>query len=268
VNLEQPIIEKRWLRNTTLGSIVLPPIASIAGSITGLWSVEQSILIIVSASLLLLPLIVNLVVKVLRTQQHVPKIFKSDYESIPYLENYVDIERPKTADLLEYSGLGAMPLLVKLSGSTSVRKIRLLVSHPDSAVNDYQRNRRLAEGLVYLAHRIDIDRAKEIGLEVGCYRQSASIRGRLLGNEYLVMGWYSHERRASGNPGEAHIWGGSNSLVGVHSRDTESKALAETFQTVFESLWNDAEPPELAWNRYRQHVQLPTPAWMNTVAPK
>lgn len=268
MELERPFIERTWIRRISIGAVVVPPIASILGTIAGTWSVQQSILIITTASLLLLPLLLTLVVKILVVQRNPIETYSNDYASLPSLLRYIEDGGPKSADLIEYSALGAMPIIYKLAESPSIRRIRVLVAHPDAAVSEHQQSRRLSEGLNYMALQINADRAAEIGLQIGCYKQPASVRGRRIDAKRLVMGWYSHERREA-DAAQNHIWGGSNALVGVSSDTPDGAHLFETYDRVFNSLWADASAPALAWAPYRaQNPGLPNEEWMKTVAPK
>ncbi|MFM9448332.1 hypothetical protein [Streptomyces acidiscabies] len=259
-------LESRKVRRLLLCCLVLPPIASVVASAIGALDLTASLAIMVGADLTLLTILVEITLQGRAAQRAEVKAFRNDDEAVPYLIAHVVQERPRTVDLLEYSAFGALPLLAKLGEEGCTRQVRLLVAHPSAAISDYQRDYRLAEGLRALAYRIPADRAQSIGLQIKCYSETASLRGRLLGKEVLAVGWYSYDDRGLADPGGRPLSGGSNSLVGTTVHSAEGRHLMNLYQRVFENLWRDAAEPDQAWEPYRGVLpHLPSAEWLTVV---
>lgn len=259
-------LEGRKARRTLLAFLVIPPVASVAAAAIGAFDVTASIVAMVTAVLALLTILLDITLQGLADERREVRAYKNDDEAMPHLIRYVVDEHPKKADLLEYSAHGAIALLAKLGEVGSTKCVRLLVAHPAAAISDYQRDFRLAEGIRTLAYRVPSDRACEIGLQVKCYSEIASIRGRLLDRDLLVMGWYSYDDRGLDQPGHKQMSGGTNALVGVDADHAVGQRLIETYTRTFENLWRDACQPDEAWEPYRDKLpQLPNSDWLKAV---
>jgi hypothetical protein len=259
-------LEGRRVRRILLAVLVIPPVASVVATAIGALDAQASIVVMVTAILTLLAILVDVTLQDLADQHREVRAYKNDDEAIPYLCRYVEEEHPKTVDLLEYSGFGAMALLAKLGEVSSTRTIRLLVANPAAAISDYQRDFRLAESLRALAYRVPAEQAHKIGLQVKCYSEPASIRGRLLDRTSLVIGWYSYDDRGLADPGGRPISGASNTLVGADADHIVGQRLIEIYTRVFENLWRDACQPDEAWEPYRTQLpQLPKAEWLKAV---
>jgi hypothetical protein len=262
-------LEGRKTRRFLLAFIVVPPAASVVAATVGVINLLASVAIIVSAELVLLALLLELALRNLAEQHSQVRGFIDDNEAMPHLCRYVEDQHPKMVDLIEYSAFGAMPLLAKLAEVGSTRSIRLLVGHPASAISDYQRDYRLAEALRALAYRVPPDQAIKIGLQIRCYREHPSIRGRLLNGKLLVMGWYSFDDRGLADPGGRPVAGGSNALVAAEIDHEVGQRLGQTYKRTFDNLWRDASEVNEAWEPYRAQLpQLPAPNWLQAVRAK
>ena len=263
---ESSRLESRKTRIVLLLSIVVPPVASVVAAAVGAIDLLASVAIIVTAELALLAILLELMLRSLAEQHSEVGAFANDNDAMPYLSRYVEEQRPQTVDLIEYSAFGAMPLLAKLADIESTRNIRLLVGHPAAAISDYQRDYRLAEALRALAYRVPIDKAVKIGLQVKCYREHPSIRGRLINEKLLIMGWYSFDDRGLADPGGQPMAGGSNALVSSEIDHEVGRHLYQTYKRTFENLRRDASNADDAWEPYREQLpQLPTSNWLRAV---
>lgn len=259
-------LENKRLRHLILAFIVVPPVTSVVAAATGLFNLDASIVVMVGADLTLLTILLDVTLQGRAEQRHGVRTFKNDDEAMPSLIEYVVDRRPNTVDLLEYSAFGALPLLAKLGEVGSTRSVRLLVAHPDAAISDYQRDFRLAEGLRALAYRVPVERARQIGLQIKCYSDTASLRGRLLDGNLFAIGWYSYDDRGLGDPGGRPLAGGSNALVGGDGEHVDGRRLVDLYRRVFENLWRDACQPDEAWEPHRgQLPHLPSPDWLRSV---
>ena len=265
---ESSPLEGRKARIFLLFFVVIPPAASIVAATVGAIDLQASIAIIVTAELALLAILLEVTLRNLAEQHSEVNGFSNDNEAVPYLNRYIEEQHPRTVDLLEYSAFGAMPILAKLAEVGSTRTIRLLVGHPAAAISDYQRDYRLAEALRALAYRVPTDEVVKIGLQVKCYKEHPSIRGRLFNEKLLVMGWYSFDDRGLADPGGRPMAGGSNALVAAEIDHEVGRRLGQTYTRTFEHLWRDATNAHDAWEPYREQLpQLPTANWLKAVCP-
>jgi hypothetical protein len=194
--------------------------------------------------------------------------FPNDFAAVQAMLSYLDGHLPRTVDFLEYSSIAVTAVLSKISEADSTSRIRLLVCHPDCAISDYQLDHRLAEGLRALAYRIPADRARDIGLQIKCYSERASLRGRHFDDVLVVAGWYTYDHRRRAQPLEEEISGGSNALVWADTTHTTGECIAGTFVKTFENIWNSAEPADDAWRPYRNRISnLPSADWFRAVRP-
>jgi hypothetical protein len=262
-------MERSRFRHIILALLAIPPLASVAAGVFGLVDLQASIVVLVTSVVALQVIHLEATLQSIADRRSGIRAFRNDDEAMPHLRDYVVATRPRAALLLEYSGFGAMPLLTKLGDEGSTKSVRLLVAHPDAAISDYQRDYRLAEALRTLAYRIPIERARDIGLEVRCYKESASVRGRLVG-DLVILGWYSFDDRGLAQPGQNQISGGSNALVSSIVHDSVGQRLGELYSRVFENLWTAATPANEAWKPHRSRIlHLPSEEWLRAVgAPK
>jgi hypothetical protein len=253
----------RWI---LLALLVIPPAASVVAAAIGALNLLASVAIITSADLTVLAILLELTLRSMSEQHREVRGFKNDDDAMPFLCQLVESERPRNADLIEYSAFGAMPLLAKFGEAESTKVIRLLIGHPDTAISDYQREYRLAEALRHLAYRIPAEQARKIGLQIRCYKEIPSMRGRLIGQNLLIMGWYSFDNRGLDDPGGRPMAGGSNALVAADMDHSVGRRMAQTYLRTFENLWRDASQPDEAWEPYRAQLpHLPSLAWLKSV---
>ena len=162
------------------------------------------------------------------------KTFRDQDQLEPQLLRYIKAARPGSATLLEYSSLTANPVLKSLRDAGC--KTRLLMSHPEAAPTDWQRDR-----IKVAAQNLrDIKfRGNEL-LEVRFYRTPPSLRGRRIG-DYVIVGWYTYRDdlgRPLDDPEQIAVWGHDNLVIVGDTRTEEGVRLASWFEREYERLWH------------------------------
>lgn len=130
-------------------------------------------------------------------------------------------------------------------------KIHLLICHPNKIHNVYQLDRIRAtinnlEGL--LAETKDKN-----NLEIRCYKNPASIRGRLFGDKTICVGWYTYGIKVitgykNLDPAVLSkrlpydIFGDKNNLIMADPKTKEGKMLEAMFSRTFDDLWENSIP--------------------------
>lgn len=257
--------EGKRLRRAVLTLVTLPPFAAVGAATVGLISLDASIALAVASVLAILTILVDFVLETSASERRTLISYKNDDEAIPILARYVVTNRPREADLLEYSGLGAMGLLASLGEAASTTRVRLLLAHPETALSDYQREVRLAEGLRTLAYRVPVAEATKCGLQVRCYREPASIRMRRVG-DVIVMGWYTYDDRGLPDPSRSQMSGGTNASIGGHVGEATVAHVHGLGSRVFENVWREATPAGDAWEPFMGALlQLPNKDWFDAV---
>jgi hypothetical protein len=261
-------LEARRVRRAFLAFLLVPAAASVVAAVADVIGAEASLLVQTSAILAILALLVDITLELAFQRRHEVQAFPNDDDALPFTVAHIAQGRPGAVDCIEYSALGAMPVLAKLGEVGSTRSIRLLVADPDAAISDYQRDFRLAEGMRMLAYRIPSELARAVGLEVRCYAEPASLRGRMFDGELVMAGWYTYDDRGLAKDGGAQIAGGSNALVCADTKTVVGSHLVATFSRTFENIWREARPAADAWAPYHSKLShLPPAEWFHAVEP-
>jgi hypothetical protein len=188
-------------------------------------------------SVILIALVVDLLNRVIELKGSSTPLqaFDSQDEAMPLVERFVENERPKTADLLEYSTSTIRPLLGKLRKANS--HIRLLVFNPEFAVSEEQR--LTIENYLKTIRR---DFKEYRNLQVCLYRTPASLRGRNLGGKLVNVGWYTYQY-----DGDELLLGGHNNAMVLATTDTpQGRSLQAMFARTFAALWDDPKTVKLS----------------------
>lgn len=256
------------MRRAVLLVLTVPALASVLAAATGLVDLDASIAVLATAILALLAVLADVLLKTLEFGRDQPIAFANDDSAVPAMARFASETRPSTAMLLEYSAKNAIPLLSHLANNvTSTKRLRLLVADPAAALSVYQRDYRLAEALHELAYRIPAEKAVTVGLQIKCYSELPSLRGRLLGDGYITVGWYTFDDRGLDMPGQVQMAGGSNPLIGAGATDAVGTELLALFTKTFENLWSSARQLGDAWEPFRDQPtgRLPTKEWFDAV---
>jgi hypothetical protein len=152
-------------------------------------------------------------------------VFRDEPDAYRDLRRYIESSSPRQADLIEYSTATIHDLL-ELLRSASCR-LRILICNPDSAVNEFQATRireRIAD-LTTVTFR-DFDK-----VDIRMYRLPAAIRGRLIDDTYVTMGWHVYTSDAAG------LYGHTHAMVSASCDSMHGRNLRATFTDAFEHLW-------------------------------
>jgi len=165
------------------------------------------------------------------------------------MSSFLAEDKSKEAMLLEFSTVSVRFSLLQNLVNRGYR-LRLLLCHPESAPNEYQRIR--IEGNIRDLLSLRVSHPKPAGFEIRCYRQTAALRGRKFGKRLISVGWYTYgtQRIEKGDYPEEikrmrrpqDIDGHYNVLINVDLSTDEGRALETMFDRVFEDLWTTATP--------------------------
>jgi hypothetical protein len=108
--------------------------------------------------------------------------------------------------------------------------LRILVKHPDT-VEGMQKQRMITTlDTIYNSIYEDGCPAR---VELRCYRQPFSLRGRRFGKKLLELGWLTVDAKRQ------MAFGHSNPSIVVDLTTTENEYLLRFFERTFDDLWND-----------------------------
>jgi hypothetical protein len=200
------------------------------------------------------------------------EVFGNEEDATPRQLEFVLNHPVHFVRLCEYSTASIDHLLNCLARREGLDSIQLLMASPNIA-GVYQAESRIRPALERLPEIFPEDRANERGLQIRCYSEPASMRGRNFSDRLIVMGWYTYHRRVKKR--EAQLWGHVNALVwtpcGLPGRP-EGDRMRDMFEEVFQALWEKSPPLYDAWEKllsagYREeHKDFPDDDWLKTVS--
>lgn len=158
-------------------------------------------------------------------------IGRDQYRDLNLLRQYVREHRNSNADLIEYSSFMVNPLLEDLVRQHA--NIRLLISDPTCAINDWQKARINS----IITTMRDVTLRNYPKAVVKCYRVPASVRGRQI-DQHLNIGWYFYGHGLYGVQG-------TNTMITLTTESAEGRLLKTLFDEAFEMLWNHPETRQL-----------------------
>ena len=152
-------------------------------------------------------------------------VFENEPDAYRDLRHHIETSPPKKADLIEYSTATIHDLLELLRSANC--KMRILICNPDSAITDFQakRIRDRIDDLTTVTFR-DFDR-----VDIRMYRLPASIRGRLIDDAYVTMGWHVYTSDPAG------LYGHTQAMVSGRCDSAHGRNLSRTFADAFDHLW-------------------------------
>jgi hypothetical protein len=175
------------------------------------------------------------VIALLDDMSHAPvmqtAVGRDQYQDLDQLRQYVRDHRNSTADFIEYSSFMVNSLLEDLVRQHAT--IRLLITHPSCAINDWQRNR--INGVI--ATLRDVTLRDYPNAVVRCYNVPGSVRGRQI-DQFLNIGWYFYGHDLYGVQG-------TNSMITLKTESAEGQVLKQLFDETFYLLWNHPETKQL-----------------------
>lgn len=150
------------------------------------------------------------------------------------------------AELLEFSTYSSLAHIIPKLVERGYR-IRLLLSHPGSAPNEYQKKmikQKLQEIILIRNRHRDPER-----FEIRCYQATAALRGRRIGN-LVSVSWFTYgtqriqksdmSEQKKKQRGPQDIVGHENVIINAELTTQEGKIIAAMFSRVFEDLWSTA----------------------------
>jgi hypothetical protein len=153
------------------------------------------------------------------------------------LEEFVRSKRIKRADLLQFSGNTAHPILTEIALQWRRAKVRLLLAHPDVAASFDSDS-----GADSVNHRAFIDRtvkiAKNFGIDAGYYRVHPSMSILILNDNVVSLGWY-RTFPADQDPSILRLRGHDLPAINVYT--PLSLKVLNTAQGHFNTLWKRRE---------------------------
>lgn len=156
-------------------------------------------------------------------------ISRDQAEDTPRLQQLLEqFPRYEAADFLEYSCNHAWPLVnraVKDAGC----QIRILLRHPEGQGSA---QKRWIEGSLMRLKRdyLDVHPGR---IEVRCYREPASLRGRRFEPYVINVGWYTPYV-----DNEDQVLGHKNPLITARLTSEEGLKLSRMFAGLFNALWH------------------------------
>lgn len=162
---------------------------------------------------------------------------------------FIDLKKPREADLLECSSATGYSTIVKpLVRAKS--QIRLLMLNPKRAKEIFEPSNRQERRICnqFALHMgSDPEVARYDKIRIRYYREPPSLRGRKFGNNLLNVGWFTYDSRLeemSVSTDPLHIWGHSNPLLTIAATHENFDIIEGFFSKVFKNLWDRASLPK------------------------
>lgn len=201
------------------------------------------------------------------------EIFEDDFKAEDRQKGIIDKAKPQEVKMCEYSAKSstAATLLRTLVSSKSTRSIKLLIKHPEEVCPSSQKDCRQNFQLNQIIGKLeslsndtyhDAQTSNSVALRIKCYRGPASLRGRNFGGKYVVLGWYTYDRKAKRRHSD-QLWGAENAVIVAPCNDEDGIKLKEWFDKVFDDLWTQAEPLNDAVAGYTHHIDS---TWLEAVS--
>lgn len=154
------------------------------------------------------------------------KVFKQQNESLADLRSFLaHSSSPKEIKFIEYSGQSIKDLVLELDKKEC--RGTVLLRNPDCAYNEDQEKR-----IRTTLDELEVNDLKNI--EIRFYSLPASIRGRVLDDKFISVGWYTYNIKKNG------IWGHINCMINAYTSTEEGRHLLEMFNRAFNDLLKDS----------------------------
>ncbi|WP_129350543.1 hypothetical protein [Solidesulfovibrio carbinolicus] len=135
----------------------------------------------------------------------------------------------KEATFIQYSGRKAVELITQLHKNET--KIRLFVKHPETAVG-VEQTRRIEGVLDNMSTEVGGTHGAPI--EVTAYRTEASLRGLMLDDKVVALGWYVFKKKDKLSPKFTHddvnIWGHNMPGILLYKGNSNFEEAANFFR--------------------------------------
>jgi hypothetical protein len=175
-----------------------------------------------------------------RTVSKSVRVFPLQEQALYDLMEFIQNKKPTNIDLIEVSTTTIDSFLESLKHAGC--QIRLLMQNPSCAINDFQKD-RIHQRLLDLT-TITLEGYKQC--EIRLYAVPCSIRGRLIGEDIVSLGWYTYSTDKWG------VHGHDNPLITADVETPEGHALHKMFVRAFTWLWED--PKTITLDEYLKYV--------------
>lgn len=222
-----------------------------------------------SAILLFMFIVLDYLIPLAKPEGRV-KIYSDEHDVTERLLHFMREERPRHVKMIEYSSKSVEPLIRQLMNPGGTTQIELLITHPKHALTKFQSSERVCAQIKTLAHVVARSQQYRQRLKIKCYSQRASIRGRQFDESLIAVGWYTYDAVKGEEVaiGQEQIWGDRNAIVVVNLQRREERPLAEMFNRVFRSLWDDGTPIIKVCNECTEDCTgRPGDDWLKDVSP-
>lgn len=146
-------------------------------------------------------------------------------ESTQELTDFIEKNYPKKADLIEVSSATVDPVLDALRLKNSY--VRLLLQNPESSMTPFQME-RIRQRIIEL---VTVTFRDYESCEIRLYSVPCSLRGRLIGDKLVNVGWYVYSADNIG------VYGHDNPLITAPAGTREGDELIRMFKRAFDNLW-------------------------------
>lgn len=197
------------------------------------WITQQQLLSVVLIALVAEILAITVELKRRATAERVHLCSKQS-ESSQELTDFIEKNHPKKADLIEVSSATVDLVLDALRLQNS--HVRLLLQNPESGVTTFQKE-RIKQRIVELA---TVTFKNYESCEIRLYSVPCSLRGRLIGDKLVNVGWYVYSADNIG------IYGHDNPLITASAGTREGDELIRMFNRAFDNLWNHPDTIPMA----------------------
>jgi hypothetical protein len=163
--------------------------------------------------------------------------------------------KPTRAYAIHYSGQNIHDTLLMLQRIPSVRQIQVFLQNPDKGINQQQVDKMQVQ-VDQIPLQWDMD--NKVGVEY--YSEPASVRGILLEDVALCIGWYVYEdipnpsKPNQGQP-ETLIWGHNTGAILVRNDSEGFAPLRDFFMRTVRYLQDTAVPLNTFKERIEQSLR-------------
>ena len=177
------------------------------------------------------------------------RINKNDSEFIKNSINEINNKKGSEAKFIEYCADSIKTLFEPLI-LNNFKSVKILVQHPEYAVNPAQKKKIcMLIGFnknTYLKNftNDNSETKQNTNFEIKCYKHTASIRGRLIGNS-LTIGSYHYEIKNQNNNKSSDkeftqdIKGHNHTTITYNIKSDEGKIVCKEFNKLFDRYWED-----------------------------
>ena len=218
---------------------IAPDIASSVGNFFG---VARPSLAAVLALVALIIIIERILILEAKMFQPPIQAYGNRVEAYKEFSRIIEDRGAKKVDLIQYSGQTALPLLRDIAESRPKADVRLLLSHPDVALqydsDGHPSHSDRISATIEQIGLIEEDYKKDgFKVDIRYYKTSASIASVVVDKDYVSVGWYYFFKDK--NTEIVRLRG--HNAPAVTALDWHAFGLLEFLRQQFDTLWYDGE---------------------------